>query len=245
MHHGFKCRHFNTSNISYIGRRAAWYSFGFFLRSAAAKRLDVDVKELRVGLRTFREGTGGIAAEVFLADTLQNGAGYASFLGDSDEFERLLGYMINNGKNGYQLATSAHHQSCDSACYDCLKDYSNMVYHGLLDWRLAMDMARFASDGTLPDLNTDYWRGMAENHMSSFCQAFDWDLTEYGGLPCAERSESDDVVILIHPLWNDHTDHLVLPLAQAIAAVEHKGFSYRLADLFNLARRPAWFETGE
>ena len=35
------------NNLSYIGRRAAWYSFGFFLRSAAAKLLDVDGKELR------------------------------------------------------------------------------------------------------------------------------------------------------------------------------------------------------
>lgn len=232
-------------NISYIGRRSAWYAFGFFLRSAAAKRLDIDVNELRVGLRTYREADGNIGAEVFLADTLQNGAGYASFLGSPNEFERLLDYMLDNGEDGYQMASMRHQQDCDSACYDCLKDYGNMIYHGLLDWRLAMDMARFARDGAVPDLDTGYWNGVVGKHMSSFCQAFDWEPTEYGSLPCAERREWSEVVIPIHPLWNDDINYLVSPLATAIANVEAKGFSYRLADLFNLARRPAQFDVFE
>ncbi|MBK7180405.1 MAG: DEAD/DEAH box helicase [Chloroflexi bacterium] len=228
-----------------IGRRAAWYSFGFFLRSAAAKRLDIDVNELRVGLRTYREADDSIGAEVFLADTLQNGAGYASFLGTPDEFGRLLDYMLDNGKDGYQMATTQHQHECDSACYDCLKDYSNMVYHGLLDWRLAMDMARFARDGIPPDLFSGHWRGMAEKHIRSFCQAFAWKPAEYGGLLCAEASDWGEVVIPFHPLWNDDIHHLVPSLATAIASVEDKGFKPRLADLFNLARRPAQFDAPE
>ncbi|MCL4264742.1 MAG: DEAD/DEAH box helicase [Anaerolineae bacterium] len=228
-----------------IGRRAAWFSFGFFLRSASAKRLDIDVNELQVGLRTFRETDGRIGAQVFLADTLQNGAGYASFLGNPYEFKYLLNYMLDNGSNGYQMASAHHQVNCDSACYDCLKDYSNMVYHGLLDWRLAMDMARFAHDGTAPDLFNGYWQGMADNLIQSFCLAFDWDMTEYGGLPCAERAEWREVVIPIHPLWNEDIHHLMAPLADVIAVVEKRGLRYRFADLFNLARRPAQFDTPE
>jgi DEAD/DEAH box helicase domain-containing protein len=228
-----------------IGRRAAWYSFGFLLRSAAAKQLDIDTNELRVGLRTYREGDGTIGAEIFLADTLQNGAGYASFLGEPNEFSRLLDYMLNNGEQGYQMATVHHQRACDSACYDCLKDYSNMVYHGLLDWRLAMDMARFARDGSAPDLFTGYWYGMAEGLMRGFCEAFDWDIATYSGLPCAVRRESGEIIIAVHPLWNDHLDHLLTPLAQAIAQAESEGLAPRLADLFNLARRPAQLDAPE
>jgi Lhr-like helicase len=228
-----------------IGRRAAWYSFGFFLRSAAAKRLDIDVNELRVGLRTYREADDSIGAEVFLADTLQNGAGYASFLGTPDEFGRLLDYMLDNGKDGYQLATAQHQHECDSACYDCLKDYSNMVYHGLLDWRLAMDMVHYARNGVTPDLFSGYWFNIAEALTQGFCEAFDWDFATFGNLPCAVRRDSEEIIIATHPLWNDHLDHLVTPLAQAIAQAESDGLTPRLADLFNLARRPAQFDAPE
>jgi DEAD/DEAH box helicase domain-containing protein len=156
-----------------------------------------------------------------------------------------LDYMLDNGKDGYQMAAAQHQDACDSACYDCLKDYSNMVYHGLLDWRLAMDMALFARDGVVPDLFNAYWCGMAENLMRGFCKAFDWDFATYGSLPCAVRRTSGEIIIATHPLWNDRLDHLVMPLAQAIAQAESDGLTPRLADLFNLARRPAQFDAQE
>ncbi len=242
LHNDIRQTKLNFSPLA-IGRRAAWYSFGFFLRSAAAKRLDIDVNELRVGLRTYREANGAIGAEVFVADTLQNGAGYASFLGQPEEFRRLLAYMIDNGENGYQMASATHQRDCDSACYDCLKDYSNMIYHGLLDWRLAMDMARYAHSGITPDLS-GYWTGMASKLMRDFCVAFDWDYVECGDLPCAERPDWGEVIIPMHPLWNETIEYLVTPLAEAIALAEQKGLNYRLASLFDLARRPAQVDAG-
>ncbi|MCC6607872.1 MAG: DEAD/DEAH box helicase [Anaerolineae bacterium] len=243
-HLNFSPAPIHRNDISHIGRRAAWYSFGFFLRSAAAKRLDVDVNELRVGLRTFREDNAGIGAELFLADTLQNGAGYASFLGQPDEFRQLLDYMIDD-ENGYQLATAVHQKNCDSACYDCLKDYSNMVYHGLLDWRLAMDMARYARNGILPDLSKSYWAGMAEKFVDSFCDAFGWERAGYGGLPCAETRHSREVILPAHPLWSMDPSSLFPSLRAAVSAIEIKGFTYYCADVFNLARRPALFDAME
>ncbi len=198
------------------------------------------MNELRVGLRTYREAET-IGAEVFIADTLQNGAGYASFLGQPDEFQRLLTYMIDNGENGYQMASAA--RDCDSACYDCLKDYSNMIYHGLLDWRLAMDMARYALNGVAPDLS-GYWSGMTSKLMRDFCAAFDWDYVDDAPLPCAERPDWGEAIIPIHPLWNDTGAYQVAPLAEAIALAERKGLNYRLASLFDLARRPAQVDAG-
>jgi len=34
---------------------------------------------------------------------------------------------------------------CDTSCNLCLRDFANLAYHGLLDWRLALDMARIAT----------------------------------------------------------------------------------------------------
>src|SRR5207247_11120326 len=43
-----------------------------------------------------------------------------------------------------RLVGSAHADACDTSCPDCLRSYSNLAYHNLLDWRLAIDMASLA-----------------------------------------------------------------------------------------------------
>ena len=159
------------------------------------------------------------------------------------EFGRLIDFTVENGDDGYQLAKSDH-WDCDSACYDCLKDYSNMVYHGLLDWRLAMDMARYAHVGDIPDFKTDYWNGIPQKLVQNFCKSFDWDFAVYGGIPCAKLDEGlAKVIIPIHPLWNDHVNHLVPQLAAAVAEVEASGLDPQFADLFQMARRPALIDS--
>src|SRR5205823_3106502 len=70
-------------------RQAAWYSLGFLLREAAVRALDVQSQELRVGLRVARPG-GKVEAELFLADSLENGAGYCTHLGKPEEFLTVL-----------------------------------------------------------------------------------------------------------------------------------------------------------
>ena len=61
--------------------RAAWYSFAFFLRSSAATLMDVDTLEFNAGFRPTRDPDGRVLGQAFLSDTLQNGAGYCSWLG--------------------------------------------------------------------------------------------------------------------------------------------------------------------
>jgi hypothetical protein len=39
-----------------------------------------------------------------------------------------------------QLESAEHSAECVSSCYRCLRDYGNMAYHALLDWRLARDL---------------------------------------------------------------------------------------------------------
>src|SRR5690242_13227389 len=74
--------------------RAALFSFGFLLRRAAAVYLDVHDWEIKVGVRVLRDTPGNIIGQIFLSDSLENGAGYASLLGQPDETERLLQYVL-------------------------------------------------------------------------------------------------------------------------------------------------------
>jgi DEAD/DEAH box helicase domain-containing protein len=222
----------------FVSKRAAWFSFGFLLRSAAAPFLDVDRNEFRVGLRTLR-WRGRLEAEVFLSDFLENGAGYSTYLGRPGVFEQLLQYTLDE----YGLETHGpQNQPCDSACYDCLKDYANMAYHGLLDWRLALDMARLA-DGQEVRLS-GYWNGVAESLVTQFCGDFDWTETQFGPLPGAETQ--DIALIAVHPLWDVRPEYCVEELGEAIVDAESRGFvedgprRWMPIDLFELSRRPAW-----
>src|SRR5689334_6944670 len=77
--------------------RAALYSFGFLVRRAAADLLDVqEERELKVGLRVLRDANGDVIGQVFVSDTLENGAGYASHLGQTAVTEAVLQYVLGH-----------------------------------------------------------------------------------------------------------------------------------------------------
>ena len=61
--------------------RAALYSFGFLLRRTAAVRLDIHERELNVGLRIALDPNGQVIGQIFISDSLENGAGYSSYMG--------------------------------------------------------------------------------------------------------------------------------------------------------------------
>ncbi len=229
-----------------VSGRAAWYSLGFLLRSAASSFLDVDPNEFRVGLRTLSREGQWPEGEVFLSDFLENGAGYSTYIGRPEVFPRFLRYVIGNFAPRIE-----HHgpqrKSCDSSCYDCIRDYSNMAYHGLLDWRLALDMARLA-DGQEIGLS-GYWDGIADDLMTQFCEDFadsGWVGTKFGPLPGAERHGR--ALIAVHPLWDIRPNFCVENLGEAIAAAEERGFrqdgqkQWTAVSIFDLLRRPAWVE---
>ena len=73
--------------------RAAWYSFGYLVRRAAATQMDVNEDELNLGIEPildFRVPFAPPSARLFLSDSLDNGAGYCTHLGDPKRFEELL-----------------------------------------------------------------------------------------------------------------------------------------------------------
>jgi ATP-dependent helicase YprA (DUF1998 family) len=119
------------------GRRAAWYSLAALLRAAAGSLLQVQPNEIAAGIHSAGAVDGQARTFVFLSDTLDNGAGYCTHLAEPEVFKKLL---MTAEQMLDKFASAAHGRECRGSCYQCLRDYTNMAYHSLLDWRLAGDL---------------------------------------------------------------------------------------------------------
>ena len=159
--------------------RAALYSFGFLLRQFAASRLNISPNELRVEIRPVEEGENH-KQQVFLADSLANGAGYCRHLGERDGQGRpfrliqLLNDMIDPVQD-FAKGLIAHANDCDSSCYTkgCMRDYSNMPYHPFLDWRLGLDVARLCLEkGYQMNLQGNYWASLVNRVEKNLIELF-------------------------------------------------------------------------
>jgi Lhr-like helicase len=215
-----------------IAARAALYSAGFLLRESAARLLDVQGRELKVGLYV----EPGVAAGtprgwIFLADALENGAGYCTHLGQKASLEALL-----RSSEAYvaELGTPATH-SCDSSCYDCLRGYENQPYHALLDWRLARDWLDLAQGR---QLDVDRWVSIEESVSESFRKAFSGRRLDLGVAPQVIAVEGTTYVVS-HPMESRDEDWLSPRLASAVAAAEDAGHErVEVVSSFDLLRRP-------
>lgn len=228
--------------------RAAWYSFGFLVRRAAAVQLDVADSELDVGIQPLMDLYTPFApptARIFISDSLENGAGYSTFLGEPARFADLLRFMLGQGGrpaedffNIYRLG-DPHEQECASSCHRCLRDYGNMPFHPLLDWRLALDMVRLALDPTEPlDLTVPYWDALLQRTAVPYFQGLNLRRTTLAGLEAGHDPATDEVVILIHPLWDQDEANFRREVAAAVADAEARGWRWKLRTLFMAVRFP-------
>jgi hypothetical protein len=95
--------------------RAAWLSITAAIIRAAASHLQINSTELAAGIRPWIDFSGRLQAEMFVYETLPNGASYASEVADDVEI------ILERARN---LARSCPGE-CESACYGCLLDYGN------------------------------------------------------------------------------------------------------------------------
>ena len=228
--------------------KAAWYSFAFWLRTAASALLDVDPQELQVGTRTI-QNNGVVTAQAFLSDALENGAGYCTHLAESQQFQNLLAQADLSGQNSIanQWLAQGHEDECDTSCNKCLRDYRNLPYHGVLDWRLALDMGRLVNDASAAiDLQTAW--GNYPNPWSRLIQGDNAPIPAligclgYGapvqfGLLTGFVHRRKQILILRHPLWTD--DHPEWQRAVEEAQVQYPSHEVKSANPFMVLRRPA------
>ncbi len=224
--------------------RAAWYSFAFWLRTVACITLDVDTNELQAGFRTHYDQARP-AGEAFLCDQLENGAGYCRHLGTSENFIDLLKHADPDTQESIAEKWIAHQDACDVSCNLCLRDYGNMSYHSLLDWRLALDMALLAAGRMAVDLTSDWgkqpnpWRRLVEVTIPPVLRKLGYtDRQQFGNLWGYTKNTQHQArtLIEVHPLWTgNHPD----VLASVDEAKNWKpNNEIKLLNPFRVLRRP-------
>lgn len=220
------------------GQKGAWYSLGFLLRAAAARLLDVGLTEFDVGYSVRELGSeddhrGHV--EAFLADRLENGAGYATWLAKPENLPSLLDELEDLIR---ELEKPEHKQSCDSSCPDCLRDFTNLIFHPLLDWRLGRDLGQMLLGR---DLDWEVWADPEEQAAAAFAEAFNGETQRLpGGVWAVELGNR---MILVHHPLETHGDALDLTdrLEKAAEAAERKlgdREAVLWASSFDLDRRP-------
>lgn len=221
--------------------RAALFSAGFLIRSVIAEKLDIDADEIEISqyLRSKVRDESNVG-EIILSDSLPNGAGFVSWL-ESNWIKLLDEIFSSPNKHSFIKYILSNEHNCESACYSCLKNYRNMAYHGILDWRLGLGYLRAMHNKGYQsglDSNFEYpelkgWIQSAKELTEQFSSYFGYENVNWAGIPGMKLGSQN--IIVIHPLWNkDNADGI---LADAkIEAGEQAVF----IDTFNLLRRPGW-----
>jgi DEAD/DEAH box helicase domain-containing protein len=220
----------------YLAGRAALWSFAEVIRRGCQVHLDVDPQELLVGLQPVNVDNV-VTQRIFIADSAENGAGYASQLGRADEFEAVL---LEIGKELRSRWEGPAHIECTSSCPDCLRSYDNRRLHGALDWRLALDMTELARSEPLDE---ERWLSrsdvLAKGFLSSFA-VYGIALEEAEGLAVLASRTNGRAVILGHPMWRSAPAWFNERQARAFDVVQAElGYDkVEFHDLFELDRLP-------
>ena len=124
-----------TNDISMSSGRGFWYSLTYVLLAAASEVLDIRREELD-GL--FSPSSDG-RAEIVIYDNVPGGAGYSNRI--ADNFREVI-------QKAYAIASTC---SCQSSCYDCLRTYSNQIFHAELDRHLVAEFLQPIVELLSPD----------------------------------------------------------------------------------------------
>ena len=181
------------------GLSALW-SFAELFKIAAAAELDVNPVELQVGLHPFPKGVSE-TRRIFIADSLENGAGYAARLAHPEIVNAIMQNILTEILPTYEARR--HTMQCDASCPDCLRSYDNRQLHSVLDWRLR-SISRKLRSGVEPDLTR--WLSNAEAAADQLVKNFrnesmHLSVKRVGSLIGVYSSDGGRIVIFSHPLW--------------------------------------------
>jgi hypothetical protein len=219
--------------------RASIISAAFLLQRVIAHKLQIEPDEIEVaGISKKPLANHSIVADMALSDRLPNGAGFVSWA-----YNNLFAILsdIYRGTDTFASGLIQPTHNCDSACYNCLKVYRNMTYHGLLDWRLALSYIKVLYDpqyqaglnGSFTNAELEGWQQMAESLRDNFIAYFGYQSAIWGVIPGIIAGQRR--ILVIHPFWDTLNPQGIL--AEAVAAA---GGEVSFIDTFNLLRRPGW-----
>jgi hypothetical protein len=237
------------------------------LQRSIAIELDVDSLDIEIAsVHMFSDANGSKGAELYLADEHPNGAGLV-YWAHKNWIELLNGCLSAQGpfarlgnliRNECQLSK---HQSQPWRSPDILlKGFRNRQLHGLIDWRLGLELLATMHDsahipGRTPlfeswGIGLTSWEEEARLLADQYFDAFEhstavrfdsntglhgWVLdNNLGGL---ERTLN----VVSHPLWKlDSSGKDSLSSELITLATKHSAVAIRLIDSFNLSRRLSW-----
>jgi ATP-dependent helicase YprA (DUF1998 family) len=210
--------------------RAVWYSFGTLVADAAARVLQVDPGELKVGVRPVLRSPGRLHGEVFIYDDVPGGAGYARAI------ERHLEEIL---RKALELGRHCSNPECPGACYRCLYDYRNQRLHPLLDRELGAAVLEYLLEGKLPHIDHRRMKSSASGFIE-FARAT-WKIehgteegNQYFPYVLEDNTGQRYALWVIHPLQARPTPEelqVMLSLSSLRCAVH---------TTFDLERRPFW-----
>lgn len=210
---------------------AALTSLAAALRRGAQQELDVDPSDLRVGIQQRRVGSTRTGS-IYVADTLENGAGYAVELSRPERMTAVLETLLDSV--GARWAGSSH-ADCTSSCPDCLRSYDNQADHPWLDWRLALDLAETSLGRPL---NTDRWLDLAPRAAQAFTGAFEGIKILEVTSSLTALTQSRNAVVIGHPLWRVDDAGLNPTQAHALDALRGQGYRVSFSDVRTLRVLP-------
>ena len=186
-----------------------------------------------------QDANAQVVGQVFVSDVLENGAGYSSVYGDPAKAEELLRYIVGQTSMDFYgpIVDEHHREECRTSCPDCLRDFSNLAFHNILDWRLALDMARLALDPSAPiDFAVPYWQGLDTLAAQAYCNVSGLNLVQYGTV--AGGQDGSHVELFTHPLWDDNPNCFGPEIATAYANAQLNGAtSIEFKSVFDILRR--------
>ncbi|MBU5423420.1 DEAD/DEAH box helicase [Cellulomonas hominis] len=214
---------------------AAMLSFAEALRRGAQAELDIDPDELTVGLQPRRHVDGTRTSAVYVADTLENGAGYALELAGPrmDDVVR----QIADGETGRGWNAPGHSE-CDSSCPDCLRSWDNRHLHPALDWRLALDVADLAMGR---DLRLARWFDLVPGAVSAFDAGFRSMFEQPYAVEIVDDLHvlvhGNRAVVIGHPLWSRSVEHETELQRSVADGLKGRGMTVTWSDARTLRNR--------
>ncbi|HEY4243696.1 MAG TPA: DEAD/DEAH box helicase [Kofleriaceae bacterium] len=232
-----------TFDIRDVSVRATMLSFGYLLRRAACTYFDINQAELRVGIRSITRQIGDEPrVQVYLADALANGAGYCRHLAEPAVLEQLL-TDISLAANSESLRGMRDHFEnagrCSASCYFCLLSYENLRYHGLMDWRLAMDVADLCARGSLAITPAPRWIDRLSVAWTALGQDFARRQPVFG-FECCDHNVEPLTILVAPPLVDRRRGRLHVDVAEAVDDLEAAGRRVFVCSSFDLLHRPWW-----
>ena len=209
--------------------RAVWYSFGTLMAEAAARRLQIDPDEVKIGIRPTRDSFGRVQGEVFIYDNVPGGAGYARTIQEN------LRDIIELAQ---EMGRSCPNANCSGACYHCLLGYRNQQIHNLLDRSLAITVMDFILEDRRPSVSRQDAVRLAAG-IEAYVRP-SWTLVDASQCPqqygaAFRRGDAGTIGIRpIHPFSARPTPSELTGLQDAT------GISPRVYTSFDLMRRPFW-----